>query len=104
MTKGSMREQMPVVAALIDEMRKTFGEANIDKVIRRGMRGEPVFYASENGHEVGTRPPPRAAPPEWIKSPRELMLDRQYKLLAIDRETSMDRSKQVGSGDKKGVK
>jgi hypothetical protein len=53
-----MREQMPVVAALIDEYRAVFGKESIDTVIRRGMKGEPVFFASENGHTVGT-PIPR---------------------------------------------
>ena len=54
MAKGSMREQMPVVAAWIDEMRTAFGAAHIDEVIKAGMRGQAVFYASENGHAVGT--------------------------------------------------
>ena len=54
MAKGSMREQMPVVAAWIDEMRNAFGAAHIDEVIKAGMRGQAVFYASENGHAVGT--------------------------------------------------
>lgn len=62
--KGSMREQMPVVAAWIDEMRKAFGAAHIDGVIKKGMRGEPVFYASENGYTVGTPIPLGAAGPD----------------------------------------
>jgi hypothetical protein len=57
MAKGSLREEMPVTAALIDEFRKVFGAASIDGMIRRGMRGEPVFFASENGHTVGTPVP-----------------------------------------------
>ena len=56
MAKGSMREQMPGVAALIDDLRKAFGAAYIDGIIAAGMRGEPVFAASENGHTVGTAP------------------------------------------------
>lgn len=59
MTKGSLREQMPVVAALIDEYRTVFGAASIDGVIRRAMKGEPVFYAQENGHTFGTPSPVR---------------------------------------------
>jgi hypothetical protein len=56
---GSLREQMPVTAALIDEYRKVFGAASIDGVIRRAMKGEPVFYAQENGHTFGAPSPPR---------------------------------------------
>ncbi len=52
----SLREEMPIVAAFIDEMREQFGKAEIDAQIRKGMAGLPVFWASENGHEVGTQP------------------------------------------------
>lgn len=55
MSKGNLRDAMPVVTALIDDLRKTFGVAGIDGQIRRGMKGEPRFWASENGHEIGTR-------------------------------------------------
>jgi hypothetical protein len=58
MSKGSMREQMPTVASWIDGMREAFGKEHIDRQIRAGMNGQPVFYASENGHEVGTKPKP----------------------------------------------
>jgi hypothetical protein len=53
-----MREQMPVVTAWIDGLREAFGKEHIDSVIRAGMRGQPVFYASENGQAVGA-PIPR---------------------------------------------
>lgn len=56
MVKGSMREQMPVVAAVIDDLRSAFGAAYINGIIGAGMRGKPVFFASENGHTVGTAP------------------------------------------------
>jgi hypothetical protein len=52
--KLDLREAMPVTAALIDQFREAFGAENIHDVIRRGMAGEPVFYASENGQEIGT--------------------------------------------------
>lgn len=58
MSKGSMREQMPTVAAFIDGMREAFGKEHIDRQIRAGMNGKPVFYCSENGHTVGTKPKP----------------------------------------------
>ncbi|UOD30716.1 hypothetical protein INH39_02930 [Massilia violaceinigra] len=57
MAKGSMREQMPVVAEWIDDLRSAFGADYIDSILRAGMRGKPVFYASENGHTVGTPVP-----------------------------------------------
>ena len=55
-SKPSMREQMPQCAAFIDSLRDAFGKDHIDGQIRAGMRGEPVFYASENGHTIGTKP------------------------------------------------
>jgi hypothetical protein len=58
MSKGSLREQMPIVAATIDDFRAVFGKAYIDKIIRAGINGKPVFFASENGYTVGTPPPP----------------------------------------------
>ncbi len=55
MAKGSMREQMPVVAALIDELRKAFGADYINGIMLAAVkRGEPVFWASEAGHTIGT--------------------------------------------------
>jgi hypothetical protein len=45
---------MPEIAAFVAEMKSAFGEREIDEAIRRGKAGEPTFYASENGHEVGT--------------------------------------------------
>ena len=54
---GSLREQMPQVAAIIDDLRRTFGQEYIDKIIRAGMKGQPVFFASENGHTLGTPMP-----------------------------------------------
>lgn len=56
MSKGSLREQMPVVTEWVDSMRQVFGKAHINGQIRAGINGKPVFYASENGHTVGTKP------------------------------------------------
>lgn len=56
--KLDLREAMPVTAALVAEFRAVFGGDNINDVIRRGMAGEPVFWATENGHTVGTPPAP----------------------------------------------
>ena len=55
MSKGSMRDQMPVVAAFVDDLRAVFGKDEIDGQIRKGMKGEAAFFASENGHEIGAR-------------------------------------------------
>ena len=60
MSKVNMRTEMPEVAAFVDQMRDAFGKDEIDQQIRRGMRGEPTFYARESGHELGTAP-------AWIK-------------------------------------
>jgi hypothetical protein len=54
MSKGSLREQMPETAAFIDSLRAAFGADMIDAQIRKGLKGAPVFYASENGYTIGT--------------------------------------------------
>ena len=50
-----MREQMPQCSAWIDNLREAFGAELIDGQIKAGMKGEAVFFASENGIELGTR-------------------------------------------------
>lgn len=54
----SLREQMPVVSAFIDDLRAAFGAEGINASIRRGMAGQSgAFWAREGGLEVGTPPP-----------------------------------------------
>jgi len=48
---------MPEMAAFIADLKAAFGEWEIDEAIRRGKAGESTFYASENGHAVGTASP-----------------------------------------------
>ena len=57
MKKIDLRTEMPKTAAFIDDLRIGFGREYIDNIIRRGMRGEPVFFAEENGHTIGTPVP-----------------------------------------------
>lgn len=35
---------MPDIADVIDRLRETFGEEQVNDTIRRGIAGEPVFY------------------------------------------------------------
>ncbi len=57
MTKpANMRESMPKVAAWIDDLRSAFGAEDINAAMRFRMAGQPSFYASEGGHQVGTPP------------------------------------------------
>lgn len=56
----SLRDEMPTVAAIVDEWRAVFGKDMVDAQIRAGINGKPTFYASENGHEIGT--PDNSAP------------------------------------------
>src|SRR4051812_18671013 len=59
---GDLRAAMPEVTAWIDDMRAAFGATVVNGQIRKGIAGEPVFFASENGQTVGTqRPWPPAA-------------------------------------------
>lgn len=51
---ANLRSQMPGVTAWIDSLRDAFGAEEINAFIKSGMAGVPVFYASENGHQVGT--------------------------------------------------
>ena len=48
---------MPETAAFIDAMRDAFGPENINPSIKAGMDGQPTFWASENGQEIGTKAP-----------------------------------------------
>lgn len=57
MTRKNLRADMPRVAEFIDAMREAFGRAPVDAAIRAGLDGQPSFWASENGIEIGVRPP-----------------------------------------------
>lgn len=54
MSSGSLRNEMPVTAAFIDDLRSAFGEQYINRILARAMKGEPVFFAEENGRQFGT--------------------------------------------------
>lgn len=53
--KKDLRKEMPEVTKFIDAMRDAFGKEMIDAQVRKGMRGEPTFWARENGIEIGTK-------------------------------------------------
>lgn len=53
-TAGELRAQMPAISAWLDGLRAAFGTATINAAIKDGIAGRPVFYATENGIEVGT--------------------------------------------------
>jgi hypothetical protein len=44
-----MREAMPQVAGMVDELRQVLGAQLIDGLLLRAKRGAPVFYAAEIG-------------------------------------------------------
>jgi len=48
---------MPRCAAFVDALRAEFGATAFDAAMKRGMRGEPGFWAQEGGVEIGTREP-----------------------------------------------
>ena len=54
-SKKSLRDAMPATAAFIDALREAFGADMVNAAIRAGIDGQPTFWASENGQEVGTR-------------------------------------------------
>lgn len=51
---SNLRQEMPIVASMIDDLRRRHGLLPVDRQIRRSLRGEPVFYAQENGSHIGT--------------------------------------------------
>ncbi|CAE6807195.1 hypothetical protein [Paraburkholderia haematera] len=55
--RKAVSHPMPEIAAFVAGMKSAFGEQEIDETIRRGRAGEPTFFASENGHSVGTARP-----------------------------------------------
>lgn len=50
----SLRDEMPGVAAFIDDLRSAFGKDEINDQVRAGLKGKPTFHATENGYEIGT--------------------------------------------------
>jgi len=54
MKQKEFKEKMPVMAAFVEQLVEVFGKESIHGQIRKGLQGEPVFYATENGHEIGT--------------------------------------------------
>jgi hypothetical protein len=64
MSRNSLRTAMPQVASFVDGLRAAFGADEIDAMIARGLAGEPVFYAEEGGHKVGT-PAPAPSSDGW---------------------------------------
>lgn len=61
MSKGSMRDPMPVCAAILDDLRAVFGVEEMDAVVKRGLRPDckpdERVYFSEAGHVLGQRAP-----------------------------------------------
>ncbi|MCA1860946.1 hypothetical protein LE191_12615 [Janthinobacterium sp. HSC-3S05] len=104
MSKGSMREQMPITAAWVDELRRVFGRDHIDQQIRRGLKDPGVFYAAEDGHELGYAPEhgarigkdargnsvnrddPDAAPEPYLRRMGEVAWQAALDQQAIDNE------------------
>lgn len=68
---ASLRDDMPQVAAWIDQVRAVFctspeSLAGFNAQLRAGMHGQPTFYARENGRTAGTedrRPGVTLTPP-----------------------------------------
>lgn len=63
---GSLRAELPDMAAWIDSLRRAFGKDRVDEQIRRGMKGEPTFavYSTDDRDPpllMGTRRPPDPA-------------------------------------------
>ena len=62
---GNLRDEMPTVAAFLDDLRAIFGKEMIDKQIRQGLNGQPTFWAKEGGHILGTRDTTSSSCVKW---------------------------------------
>lgn len=68
MSQASKRDEMPETARWIDRMRKQYGPAYVNGLIRRATAtpGEPgLFYAVERGHVLGTPFPATSSMAVW---------------------------------------
>jgi hypothetical protein len=54
MKQRELKQKMPLTAEFIEALCDAFGKESIHGQIRKGLNGEPVFHATENGHEIGT--------------------------------------------------
>ena len=54
---GSMRDELPNAAAIVDEFRRVFGEEQTNRGIRLAM-ADKLFYAEDfvTGKSIGTKP------------------------------------------------
>jgi hypothetical protein len=61
----SLRDEMPETAAFLDSLREAFGAEMINAQSRKGLNGEPTFWAREGGHKLGTRDTGSTAVVKW---------------------------------------
>lgn len=73
---ANMRAAMPKVAAWIDNLRAAFGAEDINAAMRFRVAGQPTFYASENGNQVGTPP---AAPLAEVCAAQMVIIPKEKK-------------------------
>jgi hypothetical protein len=93
MNQQELRRKMPQVSAILDELCEAFGKDSIHGQIRRGIRGEPVFYAAENGYEVGTRSIPGNA--VLFNPVSQCAMDEADFPACIERQQKMDNSNEI---------
>jgi len=72
-----LRQAMPRVAEFLDACAAAWGGQAISAIIRAGLDGQPVFHASEGGHEIGTRMQPPAA-----SYPADVLLAGSHRIAA----------------------
>lgn len=85
---SNLRQEMPMVASMIDDLRREHGLLPVDRQIRRSLRGEAVFYAQENGSHIGTPQKRGAVEIYWdergISQEREIVLPPVYIEIVIE--------------------
>ncbi|MCP3653339.1 MAG: hypothetical protein GY734_08310 [Herbaspirillum sp.] len=85
---SNLRQEMPMVASMIDDLRREHGLLPVDRQIRRSLRGEAVFYAQENGSHIGTPQKRGTVEIYWdergISQEREIVLPPVYIEIVIE--------------------
>src|ERR1700731_4147748 len=84
MKNSSLREQMPVTAKIIDQMRESMGVDEANNIIKRAMGGEPgLFFSEENGIRFGTRDTGSTSCYGWNEQRRMVRSDPQWMIEAL---------------------
>jgi hypothetical protein len=58
-----LRDQMPQTADFLNFAAELIGRVELNALVKKAQEGSPVFYAAENGFELGTKMTERG---KWV--------------------------------------